>query len=399
MASRPSGRQHTRIVATTFDYEAGIARLVLTDGHELQFPVDVAALPSGNRIARVTYSADQSALLCVTKLGDEITAELPSLDSSAPRGDRLVIYLDQKDWRTLRDVRYDPESIPVGAEREAGEALIHLVESGDVILPMSSGHLVETTKWSNEELRYQVGLTILQLSRGWQLLDPFAVRVGEVRAALTHRGQTRDLAVPNVITLRPGALRNVRARPYRPPVQLAPEHALASQATLTLVSYFAVMLDAEGTEEFDLTGWMERQQQLSRWLAERVSDRAVADTTVDAFFVDDTSYEIAHAARATNTSQSQLMAWVQHQLPSDVPNMPSLGLFREVLRERHLNRSTRWEQSDLVDMTYLTCAAGYADHVVGERQLTHHLTRAAARLGRDVHVHRNLRELVVELTL
>lgn len=397
MPSRTSDPQRPRIVATTFDYQAGVARLHLTDGHELRFPVDLAGFPSGNRIAKVTYSSDLSALHCVTTLGDEVTAELPSLCSSSPRGDRLVIYLDQKDWRTLRDVRYDPESIPVREEREAAEALIRLVEADKVILPMSSGHLIETTKWSREDLRYQLGLTILQLSRGWQLLDPLAIRTGEVRAALTHRGQSRDLAVPNVITLRPGALRIVQDQPYRPPIQFPPQHALASQATLTLVSYFAVMLDAKGTEQFDLTGWVERQQQMSGWLAERVSDRAAADRSVDAFFVDDTIYEIARAASAVGISHSQLMAWLQHQLPGDVPKMPSLGLFREVLRERHLNRNTRWEESDLADLTYLTCAGGYADHVVGERQLTHHLARAVARLGRGVHVHRNLRELMAEL--
>ena len=46
--------------------------------------------------------------------------------------------------------------------------------------------------------------------------------------------------------------------------------------------------------------------------------------------------------------------------------MPSLGLFRETLQGMHLNRA-RWEDNHLTDLMHLTCAAGYADYVVGER--------------------------------
>ena len=77
--------------------------------------------------------------------------------------------------------------------------------------------------------------------------------------------------------------------------------------------------------------------------------------------------------------------------------MPALGLFREVFHEKLINRDTRWKASDLTDLVYLTCAAGYADHVIGERSATWYIRRAQERLGRTVNVHPNLRSLMVTL--
>lgn len=214
--SRAVSSERERVIATVLDFETRRARIVRSDLKELNLPLDVPGLPSSNRISRVTYSPAINGLHCVTTFGDEILAELPSLDSSVPRGDRVVVYVDQKDWRTLRNVRYEPQRIESHAEREAAEALTGLVQSGRVILPLSSAHLMETTKWTTETLRYQVALTMLQLSRGWQMRHPLAIREGEVRAALTHHGQMRDLGVSNVFTLEPNAVLSPACRGIPP---------------------------------------------------------------------------------------------------------------------------------------------------------------------------------------
>ena len=52
---------------------------------------------------------------------------------------------------------------------------------------------------------------------------------------------------------------------------------------------------------------------------------------------------------------------------------------------RLTNRS-RWRLNDLNDMTYLSCAAAYADYVVTERQAADLLTQAQNALG----LHRNV---------
>lgn len=393
----PAGNDRLRVIATTLDFEKGEACVVRSDMQELRTELDISQFPAGDRIARVTYSPDLNGLHCATTLGDEILAELPSLTSSSSRSARTVVYLDQKDWRTLRDVRYEPDLIRSPKEREAAAALIQLVEERKVILPFSSGHLVETTKWPDKDRRYELGLTILQLSRGWQMTDPLSIREGEVRAALTHRGQVSDLRVPNVITLAPNAALSGRSEPYRPSIQMPPRDALATRALASLQSYFSVMLDEDRIEVVDVPGWTARQQEMSDWIAEVRPSRQVADERLDRFFIEDTSYEISRAARAVGLGQSQLLAWVEHGAARDVPLMPSLGLFREVLRERHLNGRNVWKQSDLTDMAYLSCAAGYADHVVGEKHFSNHVANAASRLGRKTSVHRNLRDLLPHL--
>lgn len=392
-----SHRDSLRIIATILDFEEGQARVVRSDIKELSAPLDRSHFPTTDRIARVTYSPDLNGLHCITTLGDEILAELPSFAASSPQAGRTIIYLDQKDWRTLRDARYEPEKIRPSEEREAAAALIRLVQERRVILPFSSAHLMETTKWTDETRRYQLGLTILQLSRGWQMRDPLSIREDEMRAALTHRGQVRNLRVPDVITLAPNAAHSGRSEPYGPSPSLAPADALATRALASLGAYFAVMLDEDRIEPEEVAGWAARQQQMSDWIAQSRPSRQVADQQLNRFFIDDTAYEIARAAHAIGLSQSQLRAWVEHGAARDVPLMPSLGLFREVLRERHLNGHKAWKQSDLTDMAYLTCAAGYADHIVGEKHFSNHLSNAADRLGRAVSVHRNLRELLLQV--
>jgi hypothetical protein len=387
-----------RIIATILDLEAGRVRVIRSDMKELEVPLDISQFASSDRIATLTYYPHRNGLHCLTKLGDEILAECPSLDSPSPRNGRIVVYLDQKDWRTLRDARFEPEAIQSAEERVAADSLIQSVEERRVILPFSSAHLAETTRWRADPVRrYQLGLTILQLSRGWQLRDPLAVWEGELRAALARRGQMSNLSVPDVITLEPNAALAGRSEQYRPSTYLPADHALATSALASLSACFSTMLDEDPIEPVPVPGWAQRQQQLSDWLTESRPSRQAADRALDQFFIADTAHEIARAAQAVSISRSQLEAWIEHGTARDVPLMPALGLFREVLRERHLNGRNTWEQNDLTDMAYLTCAAGYADHVVGERHFTHQVSKAALRLGRDVSVHRNLRQLTSRL--
>ncbi len=74
----------------------------------------------------------------------------------------------------------------------------------------------------------------------------------------------------------------------------------------------------------------------------------------------------------------------------EITAMPSLGLFREVLEQKHLNPGTTWYNNDLSDLMYLTCAAGYADYVVSERSLVSQMEQSLKRLNRLVNVYRRL---------
>lgn len=85
--------------------------------------------------------------------------------------------------------------------------------------------------------------------------------------------------------------------------------------------------------------------------------------------------------------------WIwQH--PARLSALPALGLFREVLHDRHLNRGLTWRPNDLTDMVYLSTAAAYADAVVCENSMGSALRRGVARLGGTTPVFRRLREAV-----
>jgi hypothetical protein len=55
-----------------------------------------------------------------------------------------------------------------------------------------------------------------------------------------------------------------------------------------------------------------------------------------------------------------------------------------------MTTGTRWTANDLMDMTYLCCAAAYADYVVAERHQAGLLSQVSPAEGRRATVFRNL---------
>jgi hypothetical protein len=76
-----------------------------------------------------------------------------------------------------------------------------------------------------------------------------------------------------------------------------------------------------------------------------------------------------------------------------VETLPALGLYREVFQQRHLAAS-QWHPNDLTDLVYLTCAAAYADFVVGERHMTSFLIQSLRRLERPINVYPRLHQVI-----
>lgn len=77
--------------------------------------------------------------------------------------------------------------------------------------------------------------------------------------------------------------------------------------------------------------------------------------------------------------------------------MPYVGRLHEVLYHRLRNADDKWERNDLIDMNFLCCAAGYADIVVGEKQTSEYLRRAASISAPGAAVCRTLPEAVEAL--
>jgi hypothetical protein len=116
--------------------------------------------------------------------------------------------------------------------------------------------------------------------------------------------------------------------------------------------------------------------------------------SIDAQLLSDLRTEITEEAHAAGATLEQFQHWFLDQSIEVIRELPATGMFREMLHERHLNKGTVWRRNDLVDMVYLSCAAGYADFVVCERHMGNVLMQGLKRQRRPTLVFRRLRDAV-----
>ncbi len=386
--------QELQIVMITFECETSEAILTRSDGKQARVPI--AGLPTEtSTLARIHTTPTFDALLAVTKTGDEVLFELPTLGGDR-RNNRLAVYLDQNQWRVAANAFYG-----VGAtdndERKAGRQLAEWIQQGRVILPTSAAHYHETTKWSDNNKRYRVGLTILQLSRGWHMRDPLQVRRDELRHSIIRYFNLPTKFMPgHVFSLDPDALYSPLRGPngYSPSCTFPPDIEFSLKAVTLATANIDTMLDVERIEDGPETGWVAASQRFSDWLDREERDRQQKRKSADVFLLSDLTKEIAEEAAAAGAVPAQMHSWVVDRFASNINQMPATGLYRELLHDRHLNKNTTWERNDLTDMIYLSCAAGYADFVVCERHMRNHLAQGVKRLGRRVQVFRRLPDLI-----
>lgn len=170
------------IIRVTLD-RFGRATFYRSDGKEASFQASGAAEPS-SRVQSVSWLPAMDSLVARTVAGDHIAFELASFGAGDQLDGRLIVYLDQNQWSLLARVQHDPGRVHSAADLAAAKKLLSWVRDRRVVLPLSSGHQMETTEWGNAQWRYELGLTTLQLSRGWQMQHPLKVRHTEIAEAL-----------------------------------------------------------------------------------------------------------------------------------------------------------------------------------------------------------------------
>ncbi|MGK8508208.1 hypothetical protein ACRS5S_09135 [Nocardia asiatica] len=340
-----------------------------------------------SNISHTSYSPTKHLLTVKTTRGDQIVAEMPTVHDFAPYRGRPAVYLDQNHWNTLYRAKYVISGVR-SPEREAALWLIEQASAGRIILPLSSAHMSETCKWRNGGERYTLALTMLQLSAGWQLRDPLAVRRNELLSSLHSRLETGgEISAHPVVTLEPYAI----SRDLRSPEVVQKHTPLVLAALTALTANFDTMLDGEATQQNPVTGWVERNQKFTDWLVtEKAVGSGLTRKRTFAFFFSDTTTEIAKAAHSAGLSPEEMSHWNRSFMEADVPTMPNLGLYREVFHDKLVDGRTRWTSNDLTDMMYLTCAAAYCDFTVGEKSLTSKIEQAQRRTKRPCTVYRQL---------
>ena len=331
------------VVIITLERESRSVTLTRSDGKVAEVPLPAAVLGPSSALASLQLVPGR-ALLATTRSGEEFGFEMPLAAQQGDAESRVSVYLDQKDWtQVARNLSFPNDA--VGQDRADAEQLAHWVECRDVILPISSGHYYETTKWTVDERRLPLGLTMLRLSRGWQMRDPLQVRRNELRSALSAFASPKSPPpdeVGGVITLHPDSLHESRSENIRAPKDFPTSLALAYRAAVSATSLIEVMLNQDHLISDPLNGWELANQEFSDWLDDETRDANQKRKCIDLFLLADFQHVIAEESLAAEIAPDQMTAWIEHRFAQDLAALPATGLYREMVHNKHLNKGYRW---------------------------------------------------------
>ena len=378
-----------------FDVEAQTVSVTMSDGTRLTDRMR-SRVPWDELSATETDLATGELTLRL-RTGESLVVELGADGNyDLPARDRPVVYLDQCHWITLAKGMRSPDRV-AKRDREPVRRIIELSRSKAIVLAMSGANRWEMAPAGQH--RRDLGLTMVELSRGWQLRDPINVRGQELRRSMLGATPAQADAV---VTLEPGAISS-----FDPGVSMEFEDAppgfneLLERQTVAMASV-AVLLEDHWPDESGIRGreiaaaWAKSFGELSAYLRDARTPVEHVRVATHGRQLADLRKEIAQAALACSLSPQQNAAWLDGA-DSAVEGMPYLRTLREVLYLRLRNADDHWTRNDLADSQYLCCAAAYVDYVAAERKFGDYLQRAARRYDGNAVTVTKLGDLVERL--
>lgn len=210
------------------------------------------------------------------------------------------------------------------------------------------------------------------------------------------RGESPRVTEP--FTLRPGAIFADGLEPVNAPEDFPTNWRGFFQSIVAVDALVASIIDDEKILKLEGEAMAERWARSHHELAIYMREHGLAKEHVRlnarARFVGDMAEEIAGAASDVGLDQSDLDDWIADELDASLSQMPYLGRQYEVIHQRLSNADDHWEGNDLTDINYLSCAAGYADVVVGEKKISEYLKRVAPKVAEGALVCRRLSDAV-----
>ena len=307
-ADESIGEWFARVVELSLQSD-GAAEVVFDTGEQVSGRVAAWGDAATTAIASSKCLPKQFELHLVTSTGDEIRVELPRPDDVAPLRGRPTVYLDQNHLSTLTNALHAPARHG-SDERAAALGLIDLVRSGEVVLPMSAGHVGETAKQANEAERYRRALTLAQLSGGWQLLDPLTVRRIELRQALARRYLAHSPSSFAVVTLAPGSVSIAKPTVHDldNDTELPPAARWIFETVSSISAVFEAML-AESIPMSPVPDWAPQFEAFARFLEANPSGPELKKNRTLAKFIADLGTELPIAAHQAGVSGDQMSDW------------------------------------------------------------------------------------------
>jgi hypothetical protein len=357
---------------------------------------------------------DLVARRCVLERTDgapAITVDFPATVFARPPGP--IVYLDQNRWINVARAVLKPEQVTPASERKPAEALADAAHGNELTLPLAAAHLVELAQAGSARRRRELGGVMADLSSGWFMRSPLAVRREETTAALRARTPRPTDAGPRppVFTCSPVGFFSSQSTAADPePDADFGGHSLhgidpAGQMK-RLDALLALVATIVDERPLDTTagraasaGWARGHDELGQFLGTTPRSRGQRQLAVRARVLADLGDELAIWAWASGMSLTEFGEWFKVTSESDLRRMPYMGRVHEVVQLRLANRDDRWEGNDLTDLHFLSCAAGYADVVVAERKHGNYLRRVAPRVTSGAEVFTSLRDAAELLSM
>lgn len=374
------------------DFDTGAARVELIDGRMMSFPMPrMPAAPTTIRRSRLDY---EGRLLRLT-LDDDNELDVEIGQVTTPSTEVPVVYLDQLHWVALAQARYAPSKLSKGV-LEAATTVMELAQQRKILLPMSGAHFTEIAPTYGQRRR-DFAITLLHLSRGWQMRNPIRIRGAEYRASMIGE----EPAATNVFTLEPGVLFAAGPKPPEMNDLNGPADLIDMIERVVAVSaVYSTLLEGEAIDMSEghaaAERWAAGFPPLAEYMREQKTPVEDARLNTYARFLSDQQPEIAAAAGEVKLSSDAFTAWLDG-LSSGLPTMPYLGRLAETLFIRLRNADEKWRRNDLNDMNFLCAASGYADYVVAEAHASEYLRRAEKKVRPGATVVRRLSDLAETL--
>ncbi len=368
------------------DYGSKTAEVELASGLILATPLSQSAAHAGD-VTRTDYDLADGEQTVTFPWGDTATFEIGPVECpQAP-----VAYLDQNHWVELARQQWSPEKVPA-PHRDGYARLLTLARERAVVLPLSAAHCFETARKDGRQRR-QLGTTMLQLSRGWQMRAPLKVRREELLCNISrlHPGSEAIDQRP-VFTLDPDAL--FTSSDYETKESF--EADLHARLTWPPALADAVIEDEREDDENARTKaqhWAAVHSGIAARMAEANASAEEKWATARMALLADLTDELAAVASTVGLEQGEWEAWLADS-EVNFAFMPSIARVQQSTHRRLCNPQHRWRVNDLSDMYFLACAAGYADFLLAEKATSNDLRRAESRVPPGARICRSPGELV-----
>lgn len=373
------------------DYKSGTVRIVCQDGRVFDDRLEASHQRHDSLITTSTFDWEKWWVLSTTTKDDLIITEGFNPTSTPPLNGRPSVYLDQNRWRTVADAMHDPTRVQNPDERRAAQDLIHLANDGGIVLPLSAGHLLETTGLHGDR-RYEVGVAMVRLASGWQIRHPLDLWQHECEMSIRkHLGLTENAPVLHPIVTEPGALfgRDTSLGIIDQTPDLNKFMAMLTMPSVIL----DILVHPDRMPKDTPTKWVTHHAEITAQIhAEDLPKEPRKRLARRRFWNENISYYTAAYRRLTRATDFPMFS--DGELSRLFANSPMVGLLSELFIRRFTDHMNRWRGNDLVDMLHLSSAAGYANYVCAEVHTGTQLRDAQHALGRPGTVFTTLNDLV-----